>query len=274
MLTLLLPILMQVGPNPSGGLSPIEQLDMNNRPPRTRANRDAQERTPSALETCLDTARTAPEKAHAISVEWIKRTTGEQRAAGEHCLGVAAGNMGEWDAARAAFIAARADAEDAAFRTRMSALAGSAALASGDAAGALALLDAAKSEDPLDPSVRGAIALDRASALVALDRADDATSALAEARAAMPGDPQAWLLSATLARRTGDLATAQAQIEKAVSLDPQDPAIGLEAGVIAILAGHSEAARKSWQSVMETAPDSEQAQTAKDYLAQIGEGAQ
>lgn len=274
MLSLLLPILMQVGPGPSVGPSPIEQLDMNNRPARTRTNPDAPERTPSALETCLDTARTAPEKAHAISVEWIKRTTGEQRAAGEHCLGVAAGNMGEWDAARAAFIAARADAEDSAFRTRMSALAGSAALASGDATGALALLDAAKSEDPIDPAVQGAIALDRASALVALDRPGDATSALAEARAAMPGDPQAWLLSATLARRTGDLSTAQTQIEKAASLDPRDPAIGLEAGVIAMLAGHSEAARKSWQSVLETAPGSELAQTAKGYLAQIGEGAQ
>lgn len=274
MLILLLPVLMQVGPGPSVGPSPIEQLDMRNRPARTRAEPDAPQRTPSALETCLDTARTAPEKAHAISVEWIKRTTGEQRAAGEHCLGVAAGNMGEWDAARAAFIAARADAEDTAFRTRMSALAGSAALASGDATGALVLLDTAKSENPLDPSVKGAIALDRASALVALDRTDDAISALSEARAAMPGDPQAWLLSATLARRTGDLATAQAQIEKAVSLDPRDPAIGLEAGVIAVLAGHSEAARKSWQSVLETAPDSEQAQTAKGYLAQLGEATQ
>lgn len=288
MIAILLPFLMQVGPGGAApGPSPVEQLDMRHRPPRTNPDAPSTDPstdpstgsstrtgTPSALETCLATAQTAPDKAHAIAVEWIKRTSGEQRAAGEHCLGVAAGNMGEWNAARAAFVAARADADDTAFRTRMNALAGSAALASGDAEGALALLDAARAEDPVDPSVRGAIALDRASALVALGRDGEAAAALTDARTAMPDDPQAWLLSATLSRRTGDLATAQNQIEKAAAFDPRDPSIGLEAGVIAVLAGHSEAARKSWRSVMEMAPDSPQAQAAKGYLAQLGEGGQ
>ncbi|HZF45775.1 MAG TPA: hypothetical protein VEZ26_05540, partial [Sphingomonadaceae bacterium] len=55
----------------------------------------------------------------------------------------------------------------------------------------------------------------------------------------------------------------------AAGLDPANPAIGLEAGVIAALAGADDAARKSWQSVVETAPDSPEAQTARDYLAQL-----
>jgi predicted TPR repeat methyltransferase len=66
------------------------------------------------------------------------------------------------------------------------------------------------------------------------------------------------------------LPEAQAQIEKAAALLPVDPEIGLEAGVIAVLAGRNEAARKSWQSVLTTAPDSEAAATAKGYLAQLG----
>ena len=81
-----------------------------------------------------------------------------------------------------------------------------------------------------------------------------------------------WLLSATLSRRTGDLKSAQAQIETAAGLAPSDPAVGLEAGVIAELAGNDDAARKSWNAVVALAPDGSEATSAKAYLAQIGGG--
>jgi hypothetical protein len=57
-------------------------------------------------------------------------------------------------------------------------------------------------------------------------------------------------------------------------LAPKDPAIGLEAGVIAELAGNDDAARKSWNSVVALGPDSAEAQTAKAYLAETGSGGQ
>ena len=63
---------------------------------------------------------------------------------------------------------------------------------------------------------------------------------------------------------------AQRQIEVAASLAPADPEVGLEAGVVAMLAGREAAARKSWESVVRTAPASKAAATAKDYLAQLG----
>ena len=47
--------------------------------------------------------------------------------------------------------------------------------------------------------------------------------------------------------------------------------IGLEAGVIAMLDGREPAARKAWQSVMLVAPGSKAAETAKAYLAQLGD---
>ena len=103
----------------------------------------------------------------------------------------------------------------------------------------------------------------RLRALVALTRADEAAAALTEARLASPKNPEAWLLSATLSRRQGKLAEAQAQIQQAADLLPIDPAIGLEAGVIAVLSGRDEAARKSWQSVIAAAPDSAAAVTAR-----------
>lgn len=266
MLSVLVPLIMQVGIAPT--TSPISAVppELRDRPTRNGGTPD-RPASQAAIEVCLDTARSDPDKARALAEEWISRTTGLQRAAGQHCLGVAAANAGDWGAAATAFLAARDDADDTGFRARMSALAASALLADDKPADALAALDAA---DPAgDASLTGTIALDRASALVALNRTDEAEAALAAARAAVPDDAQAWLLSATLSRRTGDLATAQAQIERAAALEPRDPAIGLEAGVIAALGGRDDTARKSFESVVAAAPDSPQGTAAKQYLAQL-----
>jgi len=266
MLSILVPLMMQVGIAPTS--SPVSAVppELRDRPARNAAMVD---RVPSApaIDVCLDTARSDPEKARALAQEWVSRTTGLQRAAGRHCLGVAAGNAGDWNAAAGAFMAARDEASDSGFRARMSSLAASALLAEGKPADALAALDQADAAG--DAALLSAIALDRASALVALGRTDEAATALAVARAAAPNDAQAWLLSATLSRRTGDLATAQAQIEQAATLDPRDPAIGLEAGVIAALGGREEAARKSFESVVAAAPDSPQGTAAAQYLKQL-----
>lgn len=272
MLTSLLPfLLMQVGIAPTAPTISDLPPELRDRPPRSETTTERAP-APTALDTCLTTAKAAPGKARALAEEWVARTTGAQRAAGYHCLGVAAGNDSDWESAAAAFIAARADAADSRFRARMSALAGSALLAHGDAEAALFALDAGIPDAAGDAELTGALALDRATALVALDRASEAADALADARRALPHDPQAWLLSATLSRRAGDLAAAQSHIEQAALLDPRDPAIGLEAGVIAALGGRDEAARKSFESVVAAAPDSAQGTAAKQYLAQLTGG--
>ena len=118
----------------------------------------------------------------------------------------------------------------------------------------------------------GEVQIDRSAALVALGRQTEAAEALAKARALTPQNPEAWLLSATLARRQGDLSTARSLIGTAGALAPTNPATGLEAGVIAVLSGDDAAARKSWKSVLTVAPTSPEAATARDYLAQL-EGA-
>ena len=105
---------------------------------------------------------------------------------------------------------------------------------------------------------------------MALHREAEAATELADARVSAPGSSLGWLLSATLSRRMGHLAEAQAQIETAAKLAPTDPEIGLEAGVIAALAGQDAAARKSWQSVIAAAPDTDAATHARAYLAQLG----
>lgn len=151
-------------------------------------------------------------------------------------------------------------------------MAGNAALAQGQPAQALLLLGGAAGEAKAaaDNALIASIALDKARALVAVNRPDEAATALAEARAAAPDDAQAWLLSATLSRRQNKLIEAQAQIEQAARLAPRDPDVGLEAGVIAALAGNDAAARRSFGSVVAMAPGSDTAARAQGYLDQLG----
>lgn len=272
-MTVLLPaalMFMQVGVNPATGQTPGIPDELRDRPPRAAVATDRPAGR-SAIDVCLSTAREDPAKARALAQEWVSRTTGSQRATGHHCLAVAAGNAGDWASAAAAFLAARDDADAPRFRARMGALAGSALLTQGKPGEALAVLDRAAAEKSADSSLEGYIAQERAVALVALERLPEAALALDAARALAPADAHGWLLSATLARRQGDLATAQTRIERAAALDPRDPGIGLEAGVIAALAGRDAAARQSFQSVIAAAPESEQAAAARTYLSQLSQ---
>jgi len=277
-MTLLLALLAQVGPfTPPGTASPSPlPPEIQERKSRSAPVAAAQMPSPipsADLQRCLDDADSDPTGAVAQAETWAEAAKGETKALAFHCLGLANARLERFHAAREAFVAAR-DATaigSAASRARLATLAGNAALATGDAAGGLALLDAAATDagQAKDTGLAGLIAIDRARALVPLGRTAEAAKALEQARIALPGNAQAWLLSATLSRRLGKLAEAQGQIEKAAALLPVDPEIGLEAGVIAMLAGREDAARKSWQSVLGAAPDSPAAATARGYLAQL-----
>jgi tetratricopeptide (TPR) repeat protein len=228
------------------------------------------------LAECLDQARTDPATAITTAGLWLAEAHDAGRAPPQQCLGQAYVSLLRWPAARGAFLAARdaALAGDYAVRARLGAMAGNAALAGSDFASALTDLDKAVADAALagDKPLAGTIAADKARALVGLGRNDEAAATLLQARADAPQSAEVWLLSATLSRRRGALQDAQAQIEAAAGLAPQDPAVGLEAGVIAALAGHDEAARKSWQAVLALVPDGSEATSARAYLAQIGDG--
>jgi len=289
----LLPLIAQVGPfatTPGAPRStPFEQGVSRRKPVATAQAPAAQptDATPAQTTRPVPAAQTAKGKECLAQVDddaeaaadgaqgWLAngaKGPGE-RAEAELCLGLAHSKLEDWSEAEQAFLAGRdAAGANRMLRARLGAMAGSAALAGGHDEAALAALDAARADATglADAALTAGIALDRARALVGLTRLDQAATALAEARDAMPASPEAWLLSATLSRRQGNLAQAQQQIERAAELMPVDPAIGLEAGVIAVLSGHEEAARKSWQSVIAAAPESPEAATAKGYIAQLG----
>lgn len=224
------------------------------------------------LRLCLTRAAADSASALVEADRWLAESRGSARSKPLQCLGQVYTVLLRWQAAEDAFTAA-ADAAGPGDPVRLAALlaqAGNAALAGGQAGRALAHLDAALARSA-PGTARGEIALDRARALVALDRMEDAHLALVAAQRDAPDAPLVWLLSATLSRRQGDLPAAQRQIEVAASLDPNDPEIGLEAGVIAMLDGREAAARQSWRSVMLTSPGSKAAESARGYLAQLGE---
>ncbi|WP_254514876.1 hypothetical protein [Novosphingobium sp. G106] len=274
-MSLVLAFLAQVGALNSPGAAPPLPHELQSeplRPPR-KARVQAQTapaRVPSRQQSCLDIAEQTPTDGEASARSWLASVQGPEKAVPGECLGVALSRQDRWAEAQSAFVAARDAAGDKTLRARLGAMAGNAALAQGNAGAALTELDSAHADAVGDAAMTGGIDVDRARALVLLKRNDEAAAALTEAREVAPDNAQAWLLSATLSRRMNKLPEAQAQIEKAAALIPADPEIGLEAGVIAVLAGRNDAARRSWQSVLATAPDSEAAATAKGYIAQLG----
>jgi tetratricopeptide (TPR) repeat protein len=225
------------------------------------------------LALCRQEARVDPATAMVTASLWLAESQGPGRSAPQQCLGFAYTSLLRWDAAESAFLAARQallPGEHAA-RARLAGMAGNAALAGNRNEAALAAFDLARQDAQAagDLVLAGSVEADRARALVALGRLNQAAEALARARQDAPQDASAWLLSATLSRRQERLDEALGQIRTAAALAPDDPAIGLEAGLIAALSGQDEAAETSWRAVLASSPDSPEASVARDYLAQL-----
>ena len=273
-MSLLLTLLLQVGPNPSATDTLGLPDELANRPARETAIEEDAPPVSKWLSECLDQLAEDPARAHTQAQIRRAEVSGADRVIANHCLGLASTELGLWEDARTAFIAARDEtpAEELRTRARFAAMAGNAALAGGDAEAALALLEQARTDarGAASGTLEALAALDTARALVALERPHEAILALSSATRLEPNKAEGWLLTATLFRRLGRLDDAQEAIEQAARLAPLEVDIGLEAGVIAVLAGRDDAARQSWESVIAAQPESLAAETARGYLDQLG----
>ncbi len=224
---------------------------------------------PPRFSECMDLATGDPSAGQAAAMRW--RLEGGGMLA-RQCLGVAYANQQRWASAAGAFEEAARDAELA--KDKRSAnywqQSGNAWLAAGDPAKARSALDAALSTGTLEGLAVGEVHLDRARALVAAGDLDGARSDLDSALLDAPRDPLAWLLSATLARRTNDLKRASKDIAEALRLAADDASVHLEAGNIAAAAGDEADARTSWARAVELDPGGPVAETARKALAQFG----
>lgn len=218
---------------------------------------------------CLDLARKDAASAITDASLWAQQGGGYLARA---CQGFALASDFKFDLAIPLLTEAAKGAEERKDprAARFWAQAGNAAIADDKPADALMALDralivAAANTEKAD------IEVDRARALVALNRSDDAMTALASARQLGPENGTAWLLSATLARRLSKLPDALTFIQTAAALLPHDPSVALEAGNIAIAAGDEAAARKQWEQTIAIAPTSRQAISAQAQLAALSQ---
>lgn len=221
------------------------------------------------FQACLDQAIESPDAGVAFAQKW--RIDGGSFYA-RHCMGFAYARAERWTPAIVAFEQAAEEAErsgEMVEAARLWAQAGNAAMASGDLPKARGDFDAALARGLPDGLEKGEVHLDRARALVALNEPDAARDSLDVALVQAPKDPLGWLLSATLARRSGDMRLAQAHIARAVQLSPDDASVALEEGNIAVLTDHDDVARAAWSRAMTLAPDTPSGKAAADNLSRL-----
>lgn len=221
------------------------------------------------FQQCLDAAIQSPDAGVAFAEKW--RIEGGGFYA-RHCAGFAYSRAERWGPAIVSFEQAAEEAErggEIAQGARLWAQAGNAALASGDAAKAKTDFDAALARGLPDGLEKGEAHLDRARALVALGDGTGARDSIDVALAQAPADPLAWLLSATLARRSKEMSLAQAHIARAVQLAPDDASVALEEGNIAMLTGHEDIARAAWDRAVRLGRQQPAGIAAADNLARL-----
>ncbi len=198
-------------------------------------------------------------------------TTGTDRTAAIHCLAMAQAELGLWQEAAESFARARGlVGGDQREQARIGGQRGIALAAAGDAEAAMLAFRQA-SDDALaagEPPLAAAFIGEHASLLVAANEPAKAAQLLADARRDVSAEPQIWLLSATLARRQGDLAQAETFIGQALTL-ADDAEISLEAGIIAALDGRDEMARERFDAAVMLARTGPVANQARAYLDQL-----
>jgi tetratricopeptide (TPR) repeat protein len=217
---------------------------------------------------CQKLIATDPASAIVNASEW-RKAGGKYLA--EACLASAYVASEKYAEAAKSFESAAAAATKAGDQhgPRFWAQAGNAAIAGGLSDDAIRYFGEALSSTKISLPARADILIDRARAYVIGGRTEEAASDLSEARRIAPDNALGWLLSATLARRSGKLEDAQNYIVTAAALTPSDASVALEAGNIAATAGAFAIAKEQWQQVIRIAPQSGQASTAARLLGQL-----
>ncbi|MBU6166831.1 MAG: hypothetical protein KGQ52_12005 [Alphaproteobacteria bacterium] len=226
---------------------------------------------PTRYAACIQLAGKDPARALQMAHGWRLEGGG---VAARHCLAVAQMRAGHHGAALQSYEAAGL-ASEAARDSQTVPLwrqAAEAAMIAGRPADALRFLDhalarAAGSE--LSPRAEADLLALRAEVQVELGRPAPALADLARATSLSPDFFMAWLLKATLARRGGDLATAEAALVKAADLAPQSPDVELEAGNLAAAKGNMTLARQAWEAAAADGLGTPAGQAASAALGRI-----
>lgn len=220
------------------------------------------------FEACATLAEADPARALEQAGAW--RVAGGGVLA-RQCEGLAFVTQKRWLPAATAFEGAAREADNRGDQraTNLWMQAGNAAMAAGDPARARTAFDAALARGQATGAELGELNLDRARARFALNDTKGARQDLDLAIKLAPADPLAWLLSATLARQSGDLDRARTDIAEAVKRAPDDAQVQLETGNIAIMSGVEDVARSAWQAAVKLSPQSPAGKSAAEALARL-----
>ena len=250
MIASLLLIAVQAQPLPGDPMAspvPIER-------PQREAAQPVDAPGPSAkLRACLQTTLSDPQAALLSAREWRLEAQGLARAEAIHCEGMALLQAGRLDEAQTAFVEGHDAIGDdrQAYRARLSALAGLAAMNAGRPADAFDLLGQARGEAMAAGASTLALelALDQALAAQAAGDVATATAMLADLRERDPNTLAVWLASIQTAREARQYEDAARYIAQARALAPGNREIDLEAGLLAWAQGDRVTARETFRQV-------------------------
>lgn len=226
---------------------------------------------PTRYAACIELAAKDPARAMQMAYAWRIEGGG---VAPRHCLAVAQMHARHHEAALKSYEAA-GEASEAARDGQAIALwrqAADAALMAEQPAEAVRFLGRALARPggaELSPRAEADLLTIRAEAQVALKKPELAMADLQRATSLSPDFLTPWLLQATLARRQGDLAAAEAALLKAAALAPDSADVTLEAGNIAAAKGDMALARQAWEAATADAPDTPAGQAAAAALGRM-----
>ena len=229
------------------------------------ARATATQETVADYESCMQRVHQRTEDALERALAWEQAGGG---TAARHCAAMALAAIGNLGAAADQLEALAWDlppeTSDAA-RAAVLAQAGQFWFDAGQPAKADALLSAALDLTPRDPDIR----IDRAMALAATGRLQDAIIDLSASLVLAPRSIQALVLRASAYRKSDRPEDALADLDRALDLDPAHPSALLESGLLHRDLGDETAARKDWRAVIEAHPDDQAAAIARQYLATL-----
>lgn len=216
---------------------------------------------------CIRAIEADPKKVEQFAIEWQALGGG---LPARHCLGLAQLKQGNNVAAAQTLskAAQAAEAQKSPMASDFWSQAGNAALLGGDVKGAIAHFSSGiVAAGEFSPQRTANLLVDRARAHTELADLKSARADLDRAVKLSGNEPDAWLLSAALARREKDLTRARADIARAAALAPGNADILFEQGNVAGEGGDPAAARSFWEKAVAASPASDAATLAKQALA-------
>ncbi|WP_199555884.1 tetratricopeptide repeat protein [Sandaracinobacteroides hominis] len=217
---------------------------------------------------CVRAIPTDAKKAEQFAIEWQGMGGG---LPARHCQALALMQQQQFTAAASTLskAAQQAEVEKSPLAADFWSQAGNAAFLAGDNMGAVGYFTTAlKSAGEFAPQRTANILLDRARTYTDMRDFVAARADLDKALQLNKFDPVAWMLSAALARRQGDIGRASTDIARASTLDSANPDILFEQGNVAAANKDEANARKLWEMTVKSAPGSPAAELAAKALAE------